>query len=94
MKLQEYIKNKKDTVEIDMQELKILVQIQSITNSIFELQELIIDYEQWGYDVNNIKPFLYNYPLKHSIFDYNPNNQWGDKAVEKSKLSNKGKENK
>ena len=57
--------------------------MEKITESIFEFQELIIDYEQWGYDINDIKPFLDNYPFKHSLHDYTPENKWGDKKTNK-----------
>tara|TARA_R100000388_G_scaffold36072_1_gene28108 strand:+ start:777 stop:1031 length:255 start_codon:yes stop_codon:yes gene_type:complete len=83
MNLKEHIQNKEETIEINKQELKILRQMEKITNSIFELQELVIDYEEWGYDVNNIKPFLENYPFKYSLFDYKSHNQWGDKETNK-----------
>ena len=83
MSLKEHIQNKEETIQINKHELQILKQMQKITNSIFELQELVIDYEEWGYDVNNMKPFLDNYPFQHSLFDYKVDNQWGDKETNK-----------
>lgn len=81
MNLKERIQNKEKAIEITKHQLKILKQMEKITESIFELQELVIDYEEWGYDVNNIKPFLENYPFKHSLHDYTPDNKWGDKET-------------
>lgn len=79
MKLQEIINNKYDTIRINETEAKILNKMKQITQSIFELQELVIDYEQYGYDVNEINEFTTNYPFKLSLDEYGPNNQWGEK---------------
>lgn len=79
MKIEEIINNKSDTIRINEQEIKILNKMREISQNIFDLQELVIDYEQWGYDANEIEEFITNYPLKMSLFDYNPSNKWGEK---------------
>ena len=79
MKIEEIINNKSDTIRINEQEIKILNKMREISKNIFDLQELVIDYEQWGYDANEIEEFITNYPLKMSLFDYNPSNKWGEK---------------
>ena len=83
MSLKEHIQNKEETIQINKQELQILKQMEKITNSVFELQELIIDYQEWGYNIEDIKPFKENYPFKDSIFSFNPTNHWGDKETNK-----------
>ena len=59
-------------------ELNILKSMQKINDQIFTIQELIIEYEQFGQkQINDFKPFLRNYPFQISFDEFSPSNYWG-----------------
>tara|TARA_R100000654_G_scaffold6028_1_gene16136 strand:+ start:392 stop:958 length:567 start_codon:yes stop_codon:yes gene_type:complete len=59
-------------------ELNILKSMQKINDQIFTIQELIIEYEQFGQkNINDFKPFLRNYPFQISFDEFSPSNYWG-----------------
>ena len=59
-------------------ELNILKSIQKINDQIFTIQELIIEYEQFGQkQINDFKPFVRNYPFQISFDEFSPSNYWG-----------------
>jgi len=59
-------------------ELNILKSMQKINDQIFTIQELIIEYEQFGQkEINDFKPFVRNYPFQISFDEFSPSNYWG-----------------
>ena len=59
-------------------ETKIIKSIDLINKEIFQIQEYIIDYEQFGEkDINKLEEFSRNYPFQFCIMDMNNSNYWG-----------------
>ena len=59
-------------------ETKIIKSIDLINKEIFQIQEHIIDYEQFGEkDINKLKEFSRNYPFQISFDEFGISNYWG-----------------
>tara|TARA_S200002703_G_C3666796_1_gene204698 strand:+ start:58 stop:585 length:528 start_codon:yes stop_codon:yes gene_type:complete len=70
-------------IEVKEKELEILTKMNELQDCIYAIQELVIDYEQWGFDINNLDTFTTNYPLKLSLDEYAPHkNKWGTNNYE------------
>jgi len=57
-------------------EVNLLKTIQVINDNIQNLHSAIEDYENLGFDINDYKPFLDNYPFGVSFCEINT--MWGD----------------
>ena len=58
-------------------ELKILNGINKINTTIFEMQKNINEYEDLGFEVNDLKSFTNNYPFQISFDEFHELNCWG-----------------
>ena len=59
-------------------EIKILKSIDKINKEIFQIQEHIIDYEQFNEKkINEFEPFIKNHPFQISFDEFNASNYWG-----------------
>tara|TARA_R110002020_G_scaffold196661_1_gene397645 strand:+ start:159 stop:443 length:285 start_codon:yes stop_codon:yes gene_type:complete len=79
----DFVLKKEREISVIQKELEILNKIYEFNKLIFSIQESVIDYEEWGFDVNNLNPFIKNYPLKLSLFEYSNKNIWGEEQGER-----------
>ena len=77
-----FVFKKEKEIMVIQKELEILNKIHEFNELIFSIQESVIDYEEWGFDANNLKPFVKKYPLKLSLFEYSNKNIWGTEEEE------------
>jgi len=74
-------------IGVKEKELEILNKINELNKLIFSIQESVIDYEEWGFDINDLESFTKNYPFKLSLFDYEPHkNIWGNENEEEPEI--------
>jgi len=82
-RIDDVISQRQREIGVKEKELEILNKINEFNKLIFSIQESVIDYEEWGFDINDLESFTKNYPLKLSLDDYKPNtNLWGNENEE------------
>ena len=73
----------KDNIFAKQKEIEILQKMNELSKLIYSIQESVIDYEEYGFNINDLKPFITNYPLKLSLDEYAPHRgEWGCKDHE------------
>lgn len=78
-------------------ETNIIKSIDLINKEIFQIQEHIIDYEQFGEkDINKLGEFSKNYPFQFSFDEFNSSNYWGcegdEEYLNKMPIKNEGRQ--
>ena len=63
-------------------ELKILNGINNINTTILQMQKDINQYEDLGFEVNDLKSFTNNYPFQISFDEFSELNCWGSDGDE------------